>query len=120
MLAWTHLRPLFIGVELRRLDGVGLTPLNRTKPSVACENARHRGLFDGKCQLSLTCLTHWSIIIARQTNGRSLHEEAHVLGICRNRMHGHVCLDGQSPPLRVLSAGGFRELEKPPFRRSPR
>lgn len=67
-----------------------------------------------KCQPLLT-YTLLKSIIARWHNERSLpYEEAHVLGICRDRMHGHVRLDGQSPPLRVLSAGGFRELKKPP------
>ena len=73
-----------------------------------------------KCQPLLT-YTLFESIIARWHNERSLpYEEAHVLGICRDRMHGHVRLDGQSPPLRVLSAGGFRKLKKPPLRRSPR
>lgn len=67
-----------------------------------------------KCQPLLT-YTLFKSIIARWHNERSLpYEEAHVLGICRDRMHGHVRLDGQSPPLRVLSSGGFRELKKPP------
>ena len=64
-----------------------------------------------KCQPLLT-YTLFKSIISRWHNERSLpYEEAHVLGICRDCMHGHVRLDGQSPPLRVLSAGGFRKLK---------
>ena len=99
-----------IGVELRRLNGVGLAPLNRRKPSAGLQKCKPPRAFSYEMSATVDFYSFKSII-SRWHNERSLpYEEAHCLHMPRS--HAWSCASGRAKPTaKGIERGRFRELK---------